>query len=155
MIHMRGLMLPGFFVLFWAFISCNQNLCEEPTDVNFILGFYTMDDGIERDSVLNNLTIYGVGREDSLLYNQASARKITLPLSLLSDTSRFVFRINESSDVCVISYTRFVRLISHDCGFITEFDIHDFEHTGINIDSVAIIHPKVTNFEEEHVKIFL
>ena len=152
---MRSVVITGIIVLLIVFNSCNQNLCEESTDVNFIIGFYTIDDGKARDSVVNNLTIYGVGREDSLLYNQAVARKITLPLSLVSDTSRFIFQIDGSDDLCVFEYTRFVRLISHDCGFITELDIQDFEYTKTNIDSAAIIHSKVTNFEEEHIKIFL
>jgi hypothetical protein len=152
---MRSLVITGIIALILTGGSCNQNLCEESTDVNFIIGFYTIDDGKARDSIVNNLTVYGVGREDSLLYNQSIARKITLPLSLVSDTSRFIIQIDGSQDLCVIEYTRFVRLISHDCGFITEFDIQDFKYTKTNIDSVSIIQSKVTNFEEEHIKIFL
>ena len=152
---MRGVILPGFIALLLTFGSCNQDLCEESTDVHFKIGFYTIDGGKERDSLVYNLTIYGVGREDSLLYDQAIAQKITLPLNPGSDTSRFVIRINESEDLCVFEYTRFVRLISHDCGFITEFDIQDIEYTKTNIDSAAIVQSKVTNFEELHIKIYL
>ena len=152
---MRGVVTASIIILMVALVSCNLNLCEESTDVNFILGFYTVDEEIERDSVVYDLTIYGVGREDSLLYDHGAARKITLPLDMTSDTSRFVINIGGIQDVCTITCTRFVRLLSHDCGFITEFEILDFNHTTVNIDSVAIIQPKVTNFEEEHVKIFL
>ncbi len=152
---MRGVAIASFFTFLIAFSSCNQNLCEESTDVNFRIGFYTIDNGRERDSVVNNLTIYGIGREDSLLYNQAIAQKITLPLSLVADTSQFVIQINESEDLCIVEYTRFVRLVSHDCGFINEFDIHDIEYTKVNIDSAAIVQSKVTNFEEVHIKIYL
>jgi len=152
---MRRVFISGIIALLLAFSSCDENLCEESTDVNFILGFYTIEDDRVIDSIVSNLTIYGIGREDSLLYNQVVARKITLPLSPTSDTSRFILRINETEDVCVFTYTRFVRLISHDCGFITEYDILGFDHTNNNIDSVAIIQSTVTNFEEEHIKIFL
>ena len=144
-----------FLILIIAFGSCNLNLCEESTEVNFILGFYTMDDGKARDSVVYDLSIWGVGREDSLIYDHAVARKIILPLNPNSDTSRFVINISGVQDVCTVSYKRFVRLISHDCGFITEFEILDFNHTNVNIDSIAIWHSNVTNFEEEHIKIFL
>ena len=152
---MRGVVIAGLFAFLVASGSCDLNLCEESTDVNFKLGFYTLDDGKEFDSVVYDLTIYGIGREDSLLYDQAVAKDITLPLNPSADTSRFIISIDSVEDIFTVTYSRFVRLISHDCGFITEFEIQDIDHTHINIDSVHIIQPKVTNFEELHVKIYL
>jgi len=122
---MRGLFLPVIFIFLYFFSSCDENTCEEPTDVNLKIGFYTIKNNRETDSVVNNLTIYGIGREDSLIYNQAIAKKIILPLNQLSDTSIFSIRINDNEDICAFYYSRTVRLISHDCGFITEFDISE------------------------------
>ena len=137
------------------FTSCDERVCEEDTDVYLNAGFYTMSSGFQRDSIVQDLTLYGAGRSDSLIYDQSTRQKIYLPLSKHSDTSRFILQIAGIQDELTLISTRKLKLISHECGFITEYDIQEIQSTTINIDSAIVVQHIVTNFDEEHIKIFL
>ena len=72
--------------------SCSKdNYCASDVVAYLKLGFYTWSEGERVQFTVSKFTARGIS-SDSLIYSNASNKKtIELPLSNLSDTSRFVF----------------------------------------------------------------
>ena len=72
--------------------SCSkENYCASDVVAYLKLGFYTWSEGRHEAFTVSKLSVRGIS-SDNLIYNNVSNKKtIELPLSNLSDTSRFVF----------------------------------------------------------------
>src|SRR3546814_19718857 len=80
----------GFCLLLGA---CDESACDTSTRTAIKLKFYSRTtDSIPRDTVVERDLegIYGIGREDSVLYEGALLSVVTMPLPLEGDYSRFV-----------------------------------------------------------------
>jgi hypothetical protein len=104
---------------------------------------------------MTDLYIKGIGN-DSLLYSDASANKLFLPLSMHNDSTAFQIKIKTLLDTLWFSYSRKLVYVSGDCGMFVESEIDTVWFTGRFIDSVAIIDPYIRYNENiENIKIYI
>ncbi len=71
------------------------------------------------------------------------------------DSCSFVICYNGTTDTLLFSYTRNIRLLSFECGFLQEYSLSHIFTTNHQIDSVAIMDSLVTNIDHENLKIYL
>ncbi|HSV87961.1 MAG TPA: DUF6452 family protein [Bacteroidales bacterium] len=148
------------FIILMVFVSCLPGEgCEEAATNPMRIGFYLPVAGTDRFSPvsLDSLTMYGVNRPDSLLYNnRKGVRNIEAPLNPASDSTGFVVIFpGNVIDTLWVFYNRQPFLISAECGFTMYYEIEQFLHTSRRINSFQIIQPLVRNTLEEHIRIIL
>ena len=148
------LYIMGFCLMFF---SCESDeSCEQSTASVLNAGFYTIVDSIPKLKKINDFTVYGISREDSLIYDQASSvGSFDLPLSPNCDTTGFVFTMGTETDTIIFLYSRELHLLSMECGFTTFYYIEKINNTTNTIDSVSVINKKVTTGDDENIQIFL
>ncbi len=151
--------LSVFFVMLAValiLLSCESSeICRENTETPIRMGFYNEDEDTEV-ATIDSLSVFGVGREDSLIYNNAkNVSSVELPLNITEDTTAFVFVFPGNNDTITISYERNVTLISLGCGFVTFFDINEIDFTKNEIVNIFIENEKIRNDLNEHLKIFV
>ena len=148
------LYITGFCLLFF---SCeSEESCEQSTVSVLNAGFYSIPDSIPESTTVDNFTIYGIGREDSLIYDQASSvGSFDLPLSPSSDTTGFVFTLGTETDTIIFLYSREFHLLSMECGFTTYYYIERIDNTLNAIDSISVVNEKVTTGDDENIQIYL
>ncbi len=148
------LYITGFCFLFF---SCeSEKICEQSTVSTLNAGFYSFQDSIPEAALIDSFTVYGIGRADSLIYDQAnSVGSFDLPLSHFVDTAGFVLTLGTETDTIRFLYSRELHLISMECGFTTYYYIESIDNTSNVIDSVSVVNEKVTNGDYENIKIYL
>lgn len=153
---MKKKVLSGIIIIVLiSFFSCEEKMCEQNTLTLLNIGFFKYISDSDQKLILNNLTVYGIGREDSLLYNnQDGLTNIYLPLSPIYDTSNFVFLIDNNPDTLFLTLKRELHLVSFECGFSTFFTIVSLEHSKNNIDSISLINSMIDNSNEQNLKIY-
>ena len=113
-------------------------------------------DSIPESIKADNFTVYGIGREDSLIYDQASSvGSFVLPLSPSCDTTGFVLTLGAVTDTIRFLYSRELHLLSMECGFATYYYIERINNTTNTIDSVSVVNEKVTTGDDENIQIYL
>ncbi len=148
------LFITGFCLLFF---SCeSEESCEQSTVSALNAGFYTIVDSLPESTKIDNFTVYGIGRADSLIYDQASSvGNFILPLSPSCDTTGFVFTLGAETDTVIFLYSRELHLLSMECGFVTYYYIEKIDNTSNTIDSVIVVNEKVTTGNDENIQIYL
>ena len=148
------LFITGFCLLLF---SCESNeSCEQSTVSLLNAGFYTIVDSIPESTKVNDFTVYGIGRADSLIYDQSnSIGSFVLPLSPSCDTTGFVFNLGAETDTIIFLYSRELHLLSMECGFATYYYIERIDNTSNTIDSVIVVNEKVTTGDDENIQIYL
>lgn len=148
------LYVTGFCLLFF---SCeSEESCEQSTVSALNAGFYSILDSIPESTSVDNFTVYGIGREDSLIYDQASSvGSFVLPLSPSCDTTGFVFTLGAATDTVTFLYSRELHLLSMECGFVTYYYIERIDNTSNTIDSISVVNKKVTTGDDENIQIYL
>jgi hypothetical protein len=118
-------------------------------------GFYSAHS--DKDTTLENTSIYGINRNDSLLYNEETVWKTFLPLSMLNDTSHFIVEANGNKGTLSFVHQKELDFISEECGFIFRFELDTVIYSGDSfIDSVAIDYSSIVYNENiENVKIYI
>ena len=108
------------------------------------------------DTVLTQVQIYGVGREDSLLYDAETLSDAFLNLNLKRDTTEYIFRTQTLQDNLFIRYRKSLEPVSGSGGLTINLHIDSIGYTNTFIDSIAIVRPGV-NYNEslENVQIFV
>ncbi|QEC52627.1 hypothetical protein EDD80_10783 [Anseongella ginsenosidimutans] len=157
-------MIPAFkytglgAVLFCLLLSaCEESACDTSTRTAIQLKFYSRTtDSIPKDTVitLDLEGIYGIGREDSILFEGASVSLVTLPLPLEGDSCQFVMEFPTQSDTLTLTFDRQLRYISKGCGFVTWFTIRDATITENAVRNISIVEPSVTTSNEENIKLY-
>ncbi len=139
------------------FFSCeSEKICEQSTDSKLNGGFYSVLDSIPEAISVDDLTVWGIGREDSLIYNQAnSVGSLILPLSQSADTTGFILSLGTETDTITFLYSRELHLVSMECGFTTYYYIERIDNTSNVIDSIRVINEKVTTADDENIQIYL
>lgn len=143
-----------------TFSACqNDELCEEATSNPLRMGFYlpAVTDGNPTAHTLDSLTVYGVGRPDSLLYdNTKNARSIEVPLNPAAETTGFVLTFpGNITDTLWVSYDHALNFVSAECGFTMFYEILEVTHTNYRISFVQRPQNLVNHSLEEHIKILL
>ena len=132
-------------IIFFLGESCSgDNACKQSRDVYLVVSFRTTIPKIEHDTTLSDLTIYGLTRSDSLLYDSASVSKILLPLNPSSDTTGFVFACRDAVDTFMVVYARQPHLLSYECGFVMYYRLNQAFLLGNLADSLRILQSDVT-----------
>jgi len=155
---MRKFLVPATILASIVLLfSCQEKECDQTLRNHAGVSFYSVQAGNPADSVLDTLIVYGITREDSLLYDSASNRaSVFLPLDPSRDFSRFVFQFNSLADTIEINYKREEKFVSHACGFVTRFHIRQSTTTHNHFDSITTVNPIVTlNENETHFNIYL
>ena len=139
------------------FFSCeSEKICEVSTVSTLNAGFYSVPDSIPEAISVDNLTVYGIGREDSLIYDQAnSVGSFILPFSQSVDETGFVLSLGTETDTITFLYSRELHLLSIECGFTTYYYIERIDNTSNVIDSVRVVNEKVTTGDDENIQIYL
>lgn len=138
-----------------ALSSCNN---EDDVQLSYQhtvqVGLYSMH--THNDTTLTEVQIYGVGRADSLLYDEESAGSLFLNMRMAHDTTEFVFRTQTLEDDLFFRYSRRLEPVSGTAGIAMEITLDSVGHTNTFIDSVAIVYNKVKyNESRENVQIFV
>ncbi len=119
-------------------------------------GLYSAWSEEDKDSTLQNVSLVGVGRIDSIYRNQ-NLSEFFMPLDFESDTSTFVVAVSATlKDTLSIVYRKELDFISRDCGYIFTFDIDTILYSNAFIDSVAIAYPTVKYGEStKNIKLYI
>lgn len=135
------------------FAACTPESCLEETESFLEASFYSYATGgiLAPDS----LTLYGTGRDTSMIYSSLAAVKIaSIPLNPAETTSSFVIMINGVEDTLVFSHFSYPHLISRECGYTFYHNLDSMSFTKNAIDSVWIRNNIITTFDEENIRIF-
>lgn len=155
---LRRLIVTGTYMLLLLLFSCQQQeVCEEATDSSLRIGFYSTDDNNNEISLsVDSLSVYGIGRSDSLIYNnQRNVSRIELPLDATHEACGFVLVFEEHTDTLMLNYTHDLNLVSVECGFVLFYKLNEASHTLHHILRTEVIFDEVTNSLDEHIKIHL
>ncbi len=119
-------------------------------------GLYSAYSHTDKDTVLTNLYVLGLGKGDNLLYDSVSLNKLFLPLSMHSDTTAYLIKVKTLLDTIWFVYKRDLSYVSGDCGMAVEIELDTILFTGRFIDSVAIIQPFIKyNENTENIKLYI
>jgi hypothetical protein len=137
--------------------SCEAPPCEDTNGVKAKLGFYHFDGNALKDTLIDSVNIYL--KNDSLTHffngTKTKTGSISLPLSMITDSSTFIFKFGSSAtDTLTFRYTQYLKLVSHQCGFVNFFTITNYKTTTNRIDSVWVRKDLVEYGTEENVKIY-
>lgn len=123
---------------------------------NVQAGFYSAKSVQKSDTTLNQVIIYGIGREDSALYVAQSIGKLFLNMNLNKEETAYIIQTRTLSDTVRFWYSKELSPISSSCGVTFNLIIDSVSHSNTFIDSVSISHPFVRYKENnENVKIFI
>ncbi len=148
--------LLGLVTLLTSLSSCEEKtICDLSTDTPLRASFYSiLNDTLEVDTLVESITVVGIGNSDSLVEGLSSQNGVNFTLNPFEDITSFHLILDGVGDTITISYERELELVSELCGFITTFDIRKLQSTYHYIDSVALINTKVRTENEQHVKIY-
>ncbi len=155
---MKYLVLPVMVLLLIA--SCaTQEICDDDNQAIMVARFRTMNGGVNRDTLMAGMTIYGIreGKTDSLLYDSTSEGKVQLPLDPNSDLTRFVFTNQVRSDTLSLSHSSEVYLINYTCGFASRFTLGQCTASGSWMVDVELKDAEIDaelSTDEEHLWLY-
>lgn len=118
------------------------------------IGLYSRS--THNDTTLTQVQIYGVGREDSLLYDEESVSSLFLNLNMNEDSTKYVFKTQTLQDELFFTYTKHLSPVSGSGGITMELTLDSVGYTSVFIDSVAVSYSEINyNESRENVQIFV
>jgi hypothetical protein len=145
-----SLILSGLFLMLF---SCTPESCFEETTSFLNASFYKA--GSDTPTIADSLTIYGIGKETTKLYDKAlKISKIKLPLNASSESSGFVIRINDITDTLTLTYSSYPHLISRECGITFYYILKSYTVSGSAVDTIIFRNNNITTLNEENIRIF-
>lgn len=145
-------------VLVLTFHSCNdEGICTGTEVARVTAGFYVRSGGVERDTILKNVTFYSILRPDSLIYDSAyNVHVIRFPLTNdVAPAVDFVFQVDSLTDLLTVIKSSRLVMESYACGFATHHDLLDLVYGNTIIDTIAISDPAINLSDEENIKIYI
>ena len=134
-------------------ISCTREACFDETNAYLKASFYLSS--TQNLLAPDSLTLYGLGRDTSKIYNRTSSIKQALiPLNSLTGSCGFIIRINGVSDTLILGYTSFPHLLSQECGYTYYHTLDSVTVTKNIIDTITIPLNKVTTLNGENIRIY-
>jgi len=137
--------------------SCDAPPCEDSNGVLLNIGFYHFNGTSLKDTLIDSLNIT-LKNDSATLFLNGTKKKtgnVALPLSMIADSSTFIFQFDSVAyDTLTIRYNQYLKLVSHQCGFVNFFNITSYENTTNRIDSVWIRKDLVEYGTEENIKIY-
>jgi hypothetical protein len=139
----------------FLFQSCREECRHMPESLTGV-DFYSVINGSDTQAPVDGLSVYGLGREDSLLYSlMNNIRTINLPMRGTAAETGFVFVFGEVYDTVWFSHNVIPWFHSQECGFILNFELLGTRHTVNMIDSVVIVTKEITSFDDTNIRIYL
>jgi hypothetical protein len=147
-------------IVFMLCSGCSTlDICDEDGQSYLVARFRTIEDGVEKDTTLTDLSIYGIrnGITGGMLYDSTAKKMVTLPLDPGNTVSEFVFTTAKGNDTLFIHHSSEAYLISYNCGFAARFTLETPEHRGNQMKNLEVTNETVdaeTETNEEHLHIF-
>lgn len=136
-------------ILSFFLLACEEvDECVDDTEVNVNIDFKTLVNNIEKDTIINELTIIG---NDTPYFNSINIQSVHLPLSQISDTSIYKFTVDTITDTVSFCSTREHYLVSYECGFTTRYTIDTVITLKKLINEVSIIKSAVDSTNETNI----
>jgi hypothetical protein len=136
-------------ILVFFLLACEKvDECVDDTEVNVNIDFKSFVNNIEKDTVINELTIIG---NDTPYYNSINIQSVHLPLSQISDTSIYKFIVDIITDTVSFYSRREHYLVSYECGFTTRYTLDTVITREKLINSVSIIKSSVDSTDETNI----
>lgn len=160
---MRGLRKIGACLLAVLTIGgCASVDCPLTNAVYSHWGFYTQG---QPATLLDTLYIYArVHGQDTLLVNKLyNAHNVDLPFSyyLPADTFRMELhqggedgQVHVWADQVIVKKDNLDHFNSPECGIWHEHSVTDISCTGVIIDSIQVVKPKIDTHEDENIRIY-
>jgi hypothetical protein len=140
-------------ISFILMASCTPGSCFEETNA-FIKTSFILDSTLVKHSP-DSLTIYGIGRDTSKIYNKArNVNPALLPLDASTAGCGFVMRINGINDTISFTYSTYPHSISKECGYTFYHTIDAPVYSTNIIDSVKVLKSTITTLSEENIRIY-
>lgn len=152
--HFSGILILLLPLLLLGLYSCTAISCLDETEAYLKISFYSIR--ADKLQAPDSLTVYGVGKESSKIYNKSTGVEPALiPLNASTDYSEFVIRINGISDTVKFIYTSFPHLVTKECGY-SFYHTLDTTHifTGHIINDMYFGNRNITTINEENVRIY-
>jgi hypothetical protein len=164
-------LLIVFSTLFRCSEQCSQSI-ESSANIRFI----AVSNSRVQSTPVFNLTATGIDRPDSfpdssIYKNAQKSSKIKVPFDPNADRCSYMFffdsipeRIihkdtflfyHSFRDTIHFIYSRKLKLLTPECGFIMEFRIDSVVFTHNGIDSVSVTQPDINTSNEENIKIYI
>lgn len=118
-------------------------------------GFYSHN--TKKDTVLTAIKAWGIGREDSLLYDGSqSLHELFLNLNMNENRTQFVICTQMLRDEIDVYYSHHLQPVSGSGGITMEIRIDSIKHTNVFMDSLAIRQRDIKyNESTQNVEIFV
>ena len=150
-VSLLAVVLVAVAALAWS--GCTPESCYEETKSGVKGGFYETGSGL--NIAADSLTVYGVGMETDLIYQNVKDRKdLVLSLDPALQSCSFVVIINSVADTVTFNYTSFPHLVSKECGYAFFHTITSHSSTNNLIDTVLLRNPNIKIPYEENIRIF-
>lgn len=152
---LSGIVIFGFIVMVFTSGCQGEEACLSNQHA-VQAGLYSAWSEEDKDSTLQDVSLVGIGRIDSI-YRTQSLSELFMPLNFEEDTSTFVVAVSATmKDTLSVVYRKELDFISRDCGYIFTFDIDTILYSNAFIDSVAISYPTVKYGEStENIKLYI
>jgi hypothetical protein len=147
--------LTSLIIIFLC--SCEPPPCADSNGVKVNIGFYHFNGISLKDTLIDSLNITLKNDSATLFFNgiKTKAGSVALPLSMNADSSSFILQFDSVAyDTLTIRYSHYLKLVSHQCGFVDFFDITSYKNTTNRIDSLWIRKDLVEYGTEENIKIY-
>jgi predicted nucleic-acid-binding Zn-ribbon protein len=133
--------------------SCTLKSCFDVTESKVNAGFYSKVTG--KTLSPDSLTLYGMNRDTSKIYNKVLKPNIAqFPLFAADTSVKFIIRINGIDDTIEFRYSSYLHLISKECGYTYYYSIDTAFHSVNIIDSLSLNKKTITTLSEENMRIY-
>lgn len=144
------LSLSALLLLFWQCSSDTLYRSNQHAIQVGLSSIYTKKDTMPK------LSAYGLGREDSLIYDTIAVKELFLPLKFDIDSTIYVIKILQRSDTVIFYHTKEQIYISDEDGFTFNMYLTKIAFTTNIIDSAAFLNPAIIYNETlQNVKLYL
>jgi hypothetical protein len=154
----RGILLSLLSLVMGLLVCCEDYKdCNSPVETSLGIRFYRQTHDTDQDTTLPGLTVYGIGRADSLLADTLPASSLFVPLRQDMDTTAFFLKpdsTRHTGDTLTLAYTRTLHFISSGCGFTTYYQLDTVYSTRHFIDSLAVPQKKIVTTHATNVKLY-
>ncbi|MFN8206411.1 MAG: DUF6452 family protein [Bacteroidales bacterium] len=145
--------VAGFVLFLFAMYSCiGDDACKSNRVVGLNISFLTPGTSKPHDTIIKNLSLYGIG--NSYLMRDTTVSGLSLTLDATSDSITLVMVTEKGNDTLLVRYSREVYLLSVECGFITRYHLKNIAISGVSADSAVIENPLVVPDGPENISIY-
>jgi len=140
--------------IFLIFFSCAPDVCNEKITWPVQAGFYAKwSQKADTLIFVDSLSLNGLNNT-TFLYKNLKESKIEIPLTILSGSSIFVFKIKSKSDTVTFFHSNTPYLISKQCGYGYQQVIDSVTYTKHALSKITWRVPQVDKNDKENIEIF-